>query len=486
MPPKPLILFATSEIYPFSKTGGLGDVMGALPLTLHNMGVNTAVITPMYGRIKKAGIPFHLITPDLHVGYPWGPITADIYFADFHGMPVYFISRDEYFQRSHFYNTYKGDYFDNCERFIFFCRAVMEWTRQLEAPPAVINCNDWQTALIPGFLNYWRMGDPFWAETKSVLSIHNLAFQGRFSSRLFWDSGLPHWAWNMDGSEFWGDFNLLKTGIAYSDHITTVSPAYANEIITPEFGCGLEGILSKRSDSLTGILNGADYQVWDPSNDPMIPAPYSMHSLEGKAVCKQALIDEQGLNPFLANRPILGFIGRLQLQKGIDLLLEIFERIIQRNVGIVVLGEGNLRFEERVLRLMEEYPLRLSANVSYTEDLAHKIQAGSDIFLMPSTYEPCGLTQMYSLRYGTPPVATAVGGLRDTIVPYPHPECTGFIFDEPGADHFYNAICQALDVWENDKNLWRQIQLRAMRQEFSWQLSAHKYLSLYNQLGSAI
>ncbi len=205
-----------------------------------------------------------------------------------------------------------------------------------------------------------------------------------------------------------------------------------------------------------------------------------------KPSAKQALIDEQGLNPFLANRPILGFIGRLQEQKGIDLLLEIFERIIQRNVGIVVLGEGNLRFEERVLRLMEEYPLRLSANVSYTEDLAHRIQAGSDIFLMPSRYEPCGLTQMYSLRYGTPPVATAVGGLRDTIIPYPHPECTGFIFDESSADQFYNAICQAIDVWETNKHAWQQIQLRAMRQDFSWQLSANKYLSLYRQLGCAL
>ena len=485
MPPRPLILFATSEMYPFSKTGGLADVMGALPLTLHKLGVNTAVVTPLYGRLNTSGFPLTLVYSNMPVGYPWAPVTADIYLADFHGLPVYFIHRDEYYDRRYYYNTYKGDYFDNCERFIFFCRATMEWVKMLETPPAVIHANDWHAALIPAFLHFSRQTDPRWRNTKSVISIHNLAFQGRFASRLFTDCGLPPESWNMDGVEFWGDFNLLKAGIAYTDCITTVSPSYAREILTPEFGCGLEGILNKRRGVLRGILNGADYEVWDPSKDKYVPCAFSVDAMNGKMKCKEDLINELGLNPFLIDRPILGFIGRLRTQKGIDLLLDIFERIIKRNVGIVVLGEGSLEFEERVLRLMEDYPLRLSANVSYTEDLAHRIHAGSDIFLMPSRYEPCGLTQMYALRYGTPPVATAVGGLCDTIIPYPHPDCTGFVFDSPDADSFYNTICQALDVWE-DREQWNKLRERAMHQNFSWENSARQYIEVYREIGAPI
>lgn len=482
---KPLVLFITSEIYPFSKTGGLGDVLGALPLTLHRMGVNTAVICPLYGRTFKSGIPFHLVYSDMPVGYPWEPVTADIYMADFHGMPVYFVSREEYFDRKYFYNTYKGDYFDNCERFIFFCRAAMEWAKRLETPPAILHANDWQAALVPALLHFQRQHDPRLINTRSVLSIHNLAFQGRFSSRLFWGSGLPPEAWNMDGAEYYGDFNLLKAGIAYADMITTVSPTYAKEILSPEFGCGLEGILTKRSDSLVGILNGADYSVWDPANDTAIPTTYGPGALKGKRKCKLELINELQLNPFLENRPLLGFIGRLQLQKGIDLLLDIFQDLIVKDVGIIILGEGALHFEERLLRLMEDYPLRLSANVSYTEELAHRIQAGSDIFLMPSRYEPCGLTQMYALRYGTPPVATAVGGLNDSIIPYPHPEASGFTFPEADAKSFLRAIEQALDVWHRPDE-WAQIRQRSMLQDFTWEKAATNYIDVYKSLGMQI
>ncbi len=480
--PTPLVLFITSEIYPFSKTGGLGDVLGALPLTLHRMGVNTAVISPLYPRVAKSGVPLHLVYSDLPIGYPWGPITADIYMAEFHGMPAYFVSREEYFDRKYFYNTYKGDYFDNCERFVFFCRAALEWARRLDPPPSIYHANDWQSALVPAFLNFWKPYDSRLWHAKSVLSIHNLAFQGRFSNRLFFESGLPQEAWHMDGAEFWGDFNLLKTGIAYADLITTVSPTYAREIVTPEFGCGLEGILSKRSHSLVGILNGADYSVWDPSNDPFLPATYGPFDIEGKRKCKLELINELRLNPFLENRPLLGFIGRLRSQKGIDMLLDIFQDLIVKDVGIIVLGEGALEFEERLLRLMEDYPLRLSANVSYTEELAHRIQAGSDIFLMPSRYEPCGLTQMYSLRYGTPPVATSVGGLNDTIVPYPQEGATGFTFSDASAKGFLAAIEQALDAWADDQS-WARIRQQGMLQDFTWEKAAVKYLETYRSLG---
>jgi starch synthase len=480
--PRPLVLFITSEIYPFSKSGGLGDVLGALPLALHRLGVNTAVITPYYPRVAKAGFPLHLVYSDMPVGYPWAPVTADIYMADFHGMPIYFVSREEYFDRKYFYNTYKGDYFDNCERFVFFCRAAMEWSLRLDTPPSLLHANDWQTALVPAFLHFWRRHHPRLYNTKSVLSIHNLAFQGRFSNRLFFESGLPMEAWHMDGAEFWGDFNLLKTGMAYADLITTVSPTYANEILTEEFGCGLEGILTKRSDRLVGILNGADYSVWDPSNDPFLPATYDPYDTQGKRACKLELINELRLNPFLENRPLLGFIGRLRPQKGIDMLLDIFQDLIVKDVGIIVLGEGALEYEEGLLRLMEDYPLRLSANVSYTEELAHRIQAGSDIFLMPSRYEPCGLTQMYALRYGTPPVATAVGGLNDTIVPHPREGATGFTFTQANARALLEAIEQALEAWE-DPLLWSQIRQRGMLQEYTWDKAARKYLEAYETIG---
>ena len=342
---------------------------------------------------------------------------------------MYLVERYEFFDRRSYYNTHKGDYFDNCERFIFFCRAAISWANHLEEHPAVVHAHDWQAGMLPAFLYFLRQADPTWAGTRTVMTIHNLAFQGRFSSRLFWESGLPHSAWHQDGCEFWGDFNLLKAGIAYADVVTAVSPSYAKEIVTPAFGCGLEGILARRSKDLVGILNGADYEVWDPACDRFLPATYGPGAVKGKLRCKAALIEEMGLSPGLMDRPLLGFIGRLREQKGIDLLLEIVPRLMELNVGIVILGEGAPEYEAQAQSLCEDYPGLVAAKVSYTEDLAHRIQAGVDIFLMPSRYEPCGLTQIYSLRYGTPPVATHVGGLIDTIVPYPDAEATGFMFD---------------------------------------------------------
>ncbi len=246
--------------------------MGALPPAVAKSGLPVAVITPLYGRLKTNDHPLRLVAPDCPVGYPWEPITAEIYQAQYRGVTVYFVQRDEYFDRRAYYNTYKGDYFDNCERFNFFCRAALQWLRRLGTPPQVIHVNDWQTALATTWVHFLRKYDPFWARTKTVLTIHNLAFQGRYSSRLFNESGLPAEAWNMDGCEYYGDFNLLKSGIAYSDMITTVSPSYAEEILTPQFGCGLEGILQKRRESIRGILNGADYDVWAPEADRYLPS----------------------------------------------------------------------------------------------------------------------------------------------------------------------------------------------------------------------
>jgi starch synthase len=478
------IVFIASEIYPFSKSGGLADVMGILPLTLHRMGLKVSVITPLYGRISTSKYQLRLFSENCHVGYPWPSITANIYKADFEGMPVYFVDRGEYFDRRNYYCTHQGDYFDNCERFIFFCRAAINWIRRMDSPPRIIHANDWHAALAPVFLHFMRQHDPFWNATSSVLSIHNLAFQGQFSARLFFESGLPVQAWHMDGVEYYNSFNLLKGGIAYADAISTVSPTYAGEILTPEFGHGLEGILRKRSDRLWGILNGADYDVWSPGKDAFLTCKYSRTDIRGKKNCKHHLLESMGMDEELIDRPVLGFVGRLRRQKGIDLVLEIVPELMKRNLGLVILGEGNRVFEARLLDLVEQYRGKIGALVGYTEELSHKILAGSDLFLMPSRYEPCGLTQMYSLRYGTLPLANAVGGLRDTIVPYPDQHATGFIRSISTPQDLLEEVDMALEVWEQ-KRLWNQMQKRAMSADFSWAKSSIKYIEMYNELGNS-
>ncbi|MDR3073781.1 MAG: glycogen synthase, partial [Deltaproteobacteria bacterium] len=343
---------------------------------------------------------------------------------------------------------------------------------------------DWQTALLPAYIHHYRKQDPFWSRTRSVVTIHNIAFQGRFSSRLFENSGLPPEAWSMEGVEYFGDFNFLKAGIAYADMITTVSPSYAREILTERFGFGLEGILRHREHELAGILNGADYCIWDPRNDKFLAAPYSRADFSGKRYCKQDLIEKLGLSPSLMDRPLLGFVGRLRGQKGIDLLLSIIPQLMERNVGLVVLGEGSLRYEGAIQTMAGQYPGKVHAAVSYTEELAHRIQSGCDIFLMPSRYEPCGLTQMYALRYGTPPVASSMGGLRDTIIPYPDPKATGFTFLHTEPEEFCRAILDAVALWEN-KEAWYDMVSRAMGQSFTWEKSGKRYAELYRQLCSA-
>ena len=478
------VVLAASEMYPFSKTGGLGDVMGALPPALARSGLPVTVFTPYYGTLRTSRFNLKLVLRNCSVGYPWAPITVNVFETNYRSVQVYFLQRSEYFDRKNYYNDHYGDYFDNAERFIFFCRAVLAVIRQLGEPPAVVHAHDWQAALLPAYIHYLKQQDPFWSATKTITTIHNIAFQGRFSSRLFRDSGLPREAWSMDGVEYFGDFNFLKAGIAYSDMITTVSPSYAREILTERFGFGMDGILRHREHDLTGILNGADYCIWDPRNDKFLTTTYSRADFSGKAECKRDLLEKLGLSPSLMDRPLLGFVGRLRGQKGIDLLLEILPRVMELDVGVVVLGEGSLRYEGAIQSMAAAYPGKVHAAVSYTEDLAHRIQAGCDIFLMPSRYEPCGLTQMYALRYGTPPVASAMGGLRDTIIPHPDPKSTGFTFMRTEAEDFYKAIYDAVALWEN-KDEWHALMSRAMCQAFTWEKSGKRYAELYRQLESA-
>ncbi|MDL2306528.1 glycogen synthase GlgA [Desulfovibrio sp. OttesenSCG-928-C06] len=476
------VFFVTSEMYPFCKTGGLGDVLGALPVTLHKMGIPVAVILPFY-RLTMNRHKVHQSYFGLPVGYPWAPITADAHKIVYNGVPVYFIERAEYFDRAAYYNTYKGDYFDNAERFIFFCRAALALIRRLNNSPAVIHAHDWQTGMLPAYVHYYKQYDPFWQNTSTVFTVHNLAFQGRFSSRLFDGCGLPPDAWSMSGVEFFGDLNMMKAGLNYASKVTTVSPSYSREILGPEFGYGMDGVLRERGSDLHGILNGVNYSIWSPENSRYLPRHYSADNLSGKKLCKDALIAELGMSPHLRNRPIFGFIGRLREQKGIDILYEIVPELMKRDIGLVVLGEGDAGFEAASMRFSQEYPGRYAGIVRYTEPLAHRVQAGSDSFLMPSRYEPCGLTQMYALRYGTPPIATSVGGLRDSIVPCPADDCTGFTFDECTGDAFLEAILEALTLWENNPQRWKEMVIRAMNQDFSWERSAQQYIDIYRSIG---
>ncbi|WP_027370604.1 glycogen synthase GlgA [Desulfovermiculus halophilus] len=476
------ILFVTSEIFPFSKTGGLGDVMGVLPVVLKDQGAKVAVITPFYGRLHTADFQIRLVLENCPVGYPWPEVTADIYMADYHGLPVYFVDRPEFFDRKNYYCTYHGEFFDNCERYIFFSRAAVALARKLGIPPYIMHAHDWHSSLVPAYVHAARRLDPFWHQTKTVLTIHNLAFQGQYSARLFWSSGLPAEAWDMDGAEHYGSFNMLKTGIGYAQRITTVSPTYAREIVTPEFGCGLHGILAKRQPDLRGILNGVDYSFWDPKHDKFLMYPYSPENMQGKAECKKTLLYLMGFHPRFMSRPVLGFIGRLREQKGIDIVLEIVDELMAMDVGLIILGEGDLGIETMLGNLVEQYPGQLAACIGYTEEKSHQIMAGTDIFLMPSRYEPCGLTQLYSLRYGTLPVASQVGGLLDTVIGYPAQGCTGFTFSPITGPALLRALQQAVAVWKDDGQ-WRRMQERAMHQDFSWQRSAREYMSVYREIG---
>ncbi len=480
------IVFVSSEIFPFSKTGGLADVSGSLSVALRNAGVQVCVVTPFYGRLSTGGYKIKKIISDCPVGYPWPPITCDVYMADYQGVPVYFIARGEYFDRRYYYNDPKGDYFDNAERFIFFSRAVLSLLKLMGEAPEVIHCHDWQSALIPVYMHFLRRSDPFWSSTSTLLTIHNLAFQGRFSSRLFADSNLPTEAWQMEGIEYYGDLNFLKGGIAYADVVSTVSPTYASEILTKDFGCGLEGVLQRRQEDLAGVINGADYVVWNPRTDPFLPAPYTSENLKGKALCKRVLIKELGLSNRLENRPLLGFIGRLRGQKGIDLLNSIVPELMKLDVGVIVLGEGAKDHEERTMELTKRFAGSMAAVIGYTEELAHRILAGSDIFLMPSRYEPCGLTQMYALRYGAPPVATAVGGLCDTIIPWPEPSATGFTFALPDPESFLKAATDAVRLWTDNQEEWLQMTSRAMNRMFTWHQSCLDYIELYKKASGKV
>jgi starch synthase len=477
------VIFATPEAVPFAKTGGLADVAGALPKFLKPLGCDVRLMMPYYRMVRDSGLPVQPLGEEIDVPVGNETIKANLYEARLTPeIPVYLIGRDEYFDRTYLYGTSKGDYFDNPERFIFFSRAVLILCRHLKFSPEVLHLHEWQTGLLPAYLTSLYRNDPFFSTTATVFTIHNIAYQGLFPKAKFWLTGLPSGMYNPEGIEFWERINLMKAGIVYADIINTVSQKYSQEVQTPEFGYGLEGILRKRKEDLYGILNGVDYQDWDPAQDRNLAAPYDSSDLSGKKECKKDLLKEFNLPAALENVPLLAIISRLADQKGFDLLADILDDLLALDVGFVLLGTGEKKYHDLFTEVARKFPAKAGIRIAYDDRLAHKIEAGADLFLMPSKYEPCGLNQIYSLKYGTIPVVRATGGLEDTIVPY-DPETgrgNGFKFKNYEAKEFLSQIKLALRFYRQPEH-WKRILQNAMVADFSWQRSAQAYLQLYRK-----
>jgi starch synthase len=474
---------ATPEAVPFAKTGGLADVAGALPKFLQPLGCEVILVMPCYRMVKQSGLPLQYLGEDIEVPLREETLRAEIYQGRLDkNIAVYFIGRDEFFDREYLYSTPKGDYFDNAERFVFFTKAVLQIARHLQFSPDVIHHHEWQTGLIPAYLRSIYSNDPLFARTATVFTIHNIAYQGLFKKEKLPLTGLPREMYNPEGIEFWERINLMKAGIVYADVINTVSQKYSEEIQSPEYGYGLEGILRKRREDLYGILNGVDYQDWDPSHDPHLIARYDANNLSGKRECKKDLLKEFGLPPALEKAPLLGMISRLADQKGFDLLAEIIDQLFAFGVGFVLLGTGEQKYHDLFNQIARKYPQQAGIRISYDDRLAHKTEAGADLFLMPSKYEPCGLNQIYSLKYGTIPVVRATGGLDDTIIHY-DPSTglgNGFKFTRYDAKDFLNQIKTAIALYGQPGH-WEKIIRNAMASDFSWHKSAEAYLHLYRK-----
>lgn len=475
------IALVASEVTPFSKTGGLADVLGTLSIALERLGHDVCVIAPAYRSALRGEFPLEE-TP-IKLSVPIGDRleeAAVLKSAIGKGVTVYLLRADAYFDREALYGTADGDYPDNAERFAFFSRAALEMLRR--KPADVVHCHDWQTALAIVYLKVQSGRYPELAASKTVFTIHNLGFQGIFPSRDWPLLGLDPSFFTPQFLEFFGNVNFLKGALIFADKITTVSPSYAREIMTPEQGFGLEGVLRQRAADLLGILNGVDYHNWNPSTDPLIARRYDENSLNGKAECKKSLQLALGL-PDRHGPALIAMISRLTSQKGFDLVEAIFDRLMERDTQFVLLGTGEKRYEEFFRAQAARYSNRVGVRIGFDEVLAHRIEAGADLFLMPSLYEPCGLNQMFSLKYGTIPIVRAVGGLKDSVEPYDADaeSGTGFVFEPYDPQALLDAIDRALLVFR-DERAWKALCRRAMAMDFSCEKSAKQYLDLYTQL----
>ncbi len=474
------ILFAASEAAPLIKTGGLADVAGSLPAALRELGHDVRLVLPAYPQtIEKIGELTTVAT--LKLGGYQQPINILSSLLD-NGVPCYLVDAPEYFSRQG--NPYLApnghEWGDNAERFALFCRAIIaigQNRSQLKWQPDLIHCNDWQTGLVAPLLST----EP--NRPATLFTIHNLAYQGLFEQSTFNRLALPEELWTLHGLEFHDQLSYIKGGIVYSDRVNTVSPTYAQEVLTTEFGYGLEGLLSHRTNHFSGIINGIDYQEWNPTHDSRIHHHYDHTSFQLKQLNKKALQAHFNL-PQKPNAPLFGYIGRLVEQKGVDLILQIIPGIIDRGGQVVMLGSGEAKLEKAMQEMHKKFPEQTGLFIGYDEDLAHQVEAGCDAFLMPSRFEPCGLNQIYSLRYGTVPIVRHTGGLADTVVDVT-PEtladgsATGFHFDEASSSALWGAVERALDFYQHSRSHWQRLAITGMQQDLSWASSAEHYQTLY-------
>lgn len=478
------ILFATSEMVPFAKTGGLADVCGSLPGELASLGHEVCVVMPRYKKIDPARFGLNKIIDGLEISLGSEKKSAKVYAARHQDkVTVYFIDNLEYFGRDELYGTPMGDYPDNDARFIFFQKAALEFLKAVNFKPDVVHCHDWQTGLIPVYLKTVYKDDAFFKKARSFFTIHNLAYQGNFPPDSLPTAGLGWEEFHMDRLEFYGKVSFLKGGLVYSDAITTVSERYAQEIQTKEYGAGMEGVLKNREKDLYGIVNGIDLDEWDPEKDADIPVRYSVRDVEKKVENKMALQKENRLevNPAI---PVFGIITRLADQKGLDILAPVLEDFGKKmKAHFVLLGTGEEKYHKILREEMAKYSKKFAFHIMFDARMAKRIYAGSDIFLMPSCYEPCGLGQLISMRYGTIPLVRATGGLADTVSDF-NPKTgkgTGFVFSEYTSQMLYKTMERAVKLYADPK-LWRQLMENAMKCDFSWKASARKYIDLYKQV----
>ncbi len=484
------IVYLTSEAVPFAKTGGLADVCGALPREVAALGNRCAVIMPAFRQIYRSGVEIE--TTDISFAIPMSEkklvgarlLRGTVPDSD---VPVWLIDQPQYFSRESLYGDSNGDYPDNAERFTFFCRAALATIERLGQDVDVIHCNDWQTGLVPALIKASAGSYPHSAKAATVMTIHNMAYQGQFSSGVFPWTGLDWSAFTHETFEFYGNLNFLKTGIVASDLVTTVSPRYAMEICTPQHGCGLNGVLAAKGGRVTGITNGIDEAIWNPSTDVKIPVRYDRDNwMAGKVANKRSLQAEFRLEE-ADDVPMIGLVGRLAEQKGWDLILPVIRTHVheRRPTQWMILGSGDQRIEAELASLAGQAPHQVAASIGFHDALAHRIEAGSDLFVMPSHYEPCGLNQLYSLRYGTIPVVTATGGLADTVVDT-NPEtianqtATGFHLRDVSSQGLDDAIGRALHLRHHEKKNWNNLVVRAMTADWSWRKSASQYVDLYD------
>ncbi len=479
------VVFVSAESLPWIKTGGLGDVAGSLPPALHALGTEIVSVLPLYGRIDREAAGMRLLTT-IHVNYLGNDFPTRIFEADYPGEScrALFIENQYYFEREGIYvDPHSGrPYADDDERWFFFQSAVMELLRQTGAIPDILFCNDWHTAMLPALLRIRYSNDQELAGVRTLIGIHNLGYQGIFPASSITKLQMPQeLMFSMSPFEYFGHLNCLKAGISFADEIVTVSPTYSEEIRTPELGHGLDGVLRQYEERLTGILNGIDTTAWNPSRDKLIPANYSIGRMQQKADNRAPLLEAFGLQD--DGSPILGMVSRLTEQKGLDLIAGCIDRILSRRVKLVILGSGDPHHEAFLRDVARRHSSCMGLQIGYNEELAHLMFAGSDIFLMPSHYEPCGLSQMYAMLYGTPPIVHHTGGLRDTVLAFRDSadEATGFAFDEYQPEELLEAIDVALAAMRKPQT-WKRIQRNGMSRDFSWKHAAVEYLQLFESI----